>query len=113
MKTIGKWLYIIGLLLAGLIGLLIAAGMTSLSNQWISLILALVGILAAIFFLDSEDLVNAGIRFLVLAIVKDALTAVPAIGKYFGGFFNGVFMFLGPVLLTLLVLHFIKKYFKM
>ena len=107
MKTIGKWLYLIGLLIAGILGLI------SFSNQWVSLLLVIVGILAAIFYLDSEDLVNAGIRFLVLAVVKDALTAVPAIGKYFGGFFNGVFMFLAPVLLTLLVIHFVKKYFKM
>jgi hypothetical protein len=105
MKTIGKWLYLIGLLIAGVIGLL------SFQNEWVSLLLVLMGILAAIFYLDSEDIVNAGIRFLVLAVVYGALSAVPAVGSYITGFFGGVFAFLAPVMLTLLVMHFIRKYF--
>ncbi len=104
-KTIGKWLYLIGLLIAAVAGLL------SFSNQWVYLLLVIMGILAAIFFLDSDDIVNAGIRFLVLFAVKDALTPIPAVGTYLGGLFTGVVMFLGPVLLTLLVVHFVKKYF--
>lgn len=107
MKTIGKWLYLIGLLIAGVIGLL------SFQNEWVSLLLVLMGILAAIFYLDSEDIVNAGIRFLVLAVVYGALSAVPAVGSFITGFFGGVFAFLAPVMLTLLVMHFVKKYFKM
>jgi hypothetical protein len=107
MKTIGKWLYLIGLLIAAV------AGLFSFQNMWLSLLLVIMGILAAIFFLDSEDLVNAGIRFLVLFAVKDALTGISTVGPYLGGFFNGVYAFLAPVLLTLLVVHFVKKYFKM
>ena len=105
MKTVGKWLYIIGLLVAGLVG------MFAFSNLWVSLLLMVVGILAAIFYLDSADLVNAGIRFLVLFAAKDAFTAIPAVGPYLGGFFNGVFAFLVPVMLTLLIIHFVQKYF--
>ena len=107
MKTISKWLYVIGLLLAGVLGLI------GFQNQWVSLLLVLAGILAAIFYLDPGDLVNAGIRFLVLAVVYGALSAVPAVGSYITGFFGGVFAFLAPVMLTLLVMHFVKKYFKM
>lgn len=105
MKTIGKWLYLIGLLIAAIVGLL------SFSNMWVSLLLLIMGVLAAIFFLDAEDLVNAGIRFLVLAVAKDAFNGIPAIGSYLGGFFNGVYAFLVPVMLTLLIVHFVKKYF--
>jgi hypothetical protein len=107
MKTIGKWLYLIGLFIAAI------AGLFSFQNMWVALILVIMGILAAIFFLDSEDLVNLGIRFLVLFAVKDALNGISAVGPYITGFFNGVYAFLAPVLLTLLVVHFIKKYFKM
>lgn len=105
MKSIGKWLYLIGLLIAALAGLL------AFSNTWLSLLLVLMGILAAIFYLDSADIVNAGIRFLLLAVVKDAFTGIPAVGSYLGGLFNGVFAFLAPVMLTLLVVYFVKKYF--
>lgn len=105
MNTIGKWLYLIGLLIAAI------AGLFGFANMWLSLLLVVMGILAAIFYLDSADLVNAGIRFLLLAVVKDAFTGIPAVGSYLGGLFNGVFAFLAPVMLTLLIVHFVKKYF--
>ena len=106
-KTVGKWLYLIGVLVAGV------AGLFSFQNQWVSLLLVLMGILAAVFFLDSNDVVNTGIRYLVLFAVKAVLDGVPAIGSYLTGWFSGVVSFLGPVVLTLLVVHFIKKYLKM
>jgi hypothetical protein len=105
MKTLGKWLYLIGLLIAAVVGML------SFSNTFVSLILVLMGILAAIFFLDSKDFVNAGIRYLVLVAVQGVLTGIPAVGPYITGLFAGVVAFLGPVLLTLLVMHFVRKYF--
>jgi hypothetical protein len=104
-KTIGKWLYLIGLLIA------IVAGLFSLSFSWLSLILVIMGILAAILFLDSNDVVNAGIRFLVLATVAGALNSLPFVGPYITGMFTAVVGFLAPVVLTLLVVWFIKKYF--
>lgn len=103
-KTVGKWLYFIGLLIA------VIAGLFSLSYSWLSLILVLMGILAAILFLDSEDVVNFAIRFLLLFAVSSALDAVPAVGKYITGMFTSVVAFLAPVALTLLVVHFYKKY---
>jgi len=104
-KTIGKWFYLIGLLIA------IVAGLFSLSFTWLSLILLIMGILAAIMFLDSNDVVNFGIRFLVLAAVAGALNSVPAVGSYITGIFTAVVAFLAPVALTLLVVHFVRKYF--
>ena len=105
MKTIGKWLYLIGLLIA------VVTGLFSLSFSWLSLILVIIGILAAILFLDSDDVVNFGIRFLLLAAVAGALDSIPAVGKYITGAFTAVVAFLAPVALTLLVVHFVKKYF--
>ena len=104
MKTVGKWLFLIGMLVAAL------AAALSFSNMWLSLVLVLAGILAAIFFLDSSDVVNSGIRYLVLVAVHAVLDAIPAVGPYITGFFAGVVGFLGPVMLTLLVIHFVKKY---
>jgi hypothetical protein len=104
-KTIGKWLYLLGLLIA------VVASLFSFSQTWLSLILLLMGILAAVLFLDSDDVVNFGIRFLVLATVAGALNSIPAVGSYLTGMFSAVVMFLAPVALTLLVVHFVKKYF--
>jgi hypothetical protein len=104
-KTIGKWLYLIGLLIA------VVAGVFGFTNVWLSLILLIMGVLAAILFVDSSDVVNGGIRYLVLAAVYTALDSIPAIGKFFTGGFHGAVLFLAPVLLTTLVVYFVKKYF--
>jgi hypothetical protein len=107
-----KWVYLIGVIVAGLLGAF--GGMLGLGadiNNIISLVLILAGILAGVFFLDSGDVVNFGIRFLLLSAVAGALGAVPAVGTYLSGFFGGVVIFLGPVALTLLVMYFWKKYF--
>ncbi len=105
MKSIGKWLYLLGILVAGIVGLL------GFSATWLTIILVLVGILVAIIFVDSDDIVNIGIRYLVLAAVHGVLDAIPAVGPYLTGFFGGVLAFMGPVVLTALVIYFIRKYF--
>lgn len=105
MKNIGKWLYLLGILVAGVVGLI------GFSASWLSIILVLVGILVAIIFVDSDDIVHIGIRYLVLAAVHGVLDAIPAVGPYLTGFFAGVLAFLGPVVLTALVMYFIRKYF--
>lgn len=107
-----KWVYLIGLIVAGLLGAF--AGVLNLSadiSKYVSWVLILAGILAGIFFLDSGDVVNFAIRFLLLGAVWKALDAVPGVGPYLSGFFGGVFAFLTPVGLTLLFMYFWKKYF--
>jgi len=104
-KSIGKWLFLLGLLIA------VIASLFSYTATWLSLVLLLLGIAAAILFFDTKDLVHMGIRFLVLAAVAGALNSVPAVGTYLTGIFTAAVAFLAPVLLTLLVIFFFKKYF--
>ena len=104
-KSIGKWLFLLGLLIA------VVASLFSFSATWLSLILVLVGIAAAILYFDTEDLVNMGIRFLVLTAVAKALDSVPVVGPFITGIFTAAVAFLAPILLTLLVIWFFKKYF--
>jgi hypothetical protein len=47
----------------------------------------------------------------LLTVVASALNSLPFIGPYITGMFTAVVAFLAPVALTLLVVHFIKKYF--
>ena len=106
-NVLWKWVYLIGLLVAGLVA---AFSITAL-DPYLGWLLILAGILSGIFFLDSGDVVNFGIRFLLLFAVSNALGAIPVIGPIFSGFFGGVVAFLGPVSLTLLVMYFWRKYF--
>ncbi len=103
-KTIGKWLFLIGLLVA------VIASLFSYSAVWLTLILILMGILAAILFFNPEDVVHVGIRFLVLFAVAAALDAIPAVGPYLTNIFKGAVGFLEPVVLTLLVVWFVRQY---
>lgn len=110
-----KWVYLIGIIIAGLLGafgsFLHLGGPAAMVISWL---LILAGILSGLFFLNSEDVVNFGIRVLLLFAVKEALS--PAVigsfnlGQYVTGFFTGVYDFLLPVGLTLLVVYFWKRY---
>ena len=106
-KMIGKWLFLLGLLIA------VVTSLFSFTATWLSLILLIVGILAAILFFDSEDVVNVGLRFFILTLVSGALSGVPAVGSYITGIFSAAVAFIAPVVLTLLVIWFVKHYFSM
>jgi hypothetical protein len=106
-NAVWKWVYVVGLIVAGLVAALSFKAL----DPYLGWLLLLAGILSGIFFLDSGDIVNFAIRFLLLGAVAKALDAIPAAGPYLSGFFGGVFTFLMPVGLTLLVIYFWKKYF--
>jgi hypothetical protein len=102
-----KWLYVAGVVVAGV------AAAVGFANPILTWVLILVGILVAIFYFDSDDLMNFGLRYLILLAVAAAapLGSVPVAGDFITGFFNGFAIFLGPVVLTMIVMYFWKKYF--
>lgn len=103
-QTILKWAYIIGGLVAAL------AGAFSFQNEILTWVLVLIGVLVGLFYVDTEDLTNFGVRYLLLAAVYSTLIAVPAIGIYLTGFFGGFLTFLGPIALATLFMWFWKKH---
>ena len=105
MKNIGKWLFIVGVVVAAI------AGIFAFQASWLAWILALVAILAAIFVDHSDDVVNVGIRYLVLLATASVLKDLPFVGTYITGLFMGVLVFVGPYVLTTLVMWFCMKYF--
>jgi hypothetical protein len=105
MKNIAKWVYLIGLLVA------VVVALVGFENEWLGLLLILAGIFAGLFFFDPGDVVNLGIRYLVLGAVYAAVDAIPAVGEYLTSIFAAAFAFLGPVVLTVLVMFFVQKYF--
>ena len=105
MGAMWKWLYVGGVVVAGLAA---AAGFTNNILTWV---LILVGILLGVFYFDTADFMNFGLRYLIISAVAGALTALPAVGPYLTGFFGGFVSFLGPIVLTMAVMFFWKKYF--
>jgi len=102
-----KWVYVIGVLVASLA----TAFQFKAADPYLGWILMVVGVLVGIFYFDSGDLMNFGIRYLTLFAAKAGLDAVPAVGPFITGFFTGFFNFLGPVVLAMVVMFFLKKYF--
>ena len=100
-----KWLYVAGVVVAGV------AAAAGFANDILTWVLILVGILVGVFYFDSDDLMNFGLRYLIVAAVASALNAVPVVGPYITGFFTGFVTFLGPIVLTMVVMFFWKKYF--
>ena len=105
MKTLGKWLFLIGLLVA------VVAALFGFSAAWLMWILIIVGILAGVMYFDSDDIVHMGIRYLVLLATATALDKLALVGPYLTGIFTAAAAFVGPVVLTVLVVWFVKKYF--
>lgn len=95
-RTVLRWLYIIGGLVAAF------AGAFAFQNQILTWVLLLIGVLVGLFYTDTEDLTNMGVRYLLLVATYSALSAVPVVGLYITGFFGGFLAFLAPIaLLTL------------
>lgn len=102
-----KWLYVGGVVVAGLASALKFAG----ADPYLGWILLLLGVLLGIFYFDSADLMNFGLRYLIISAVAGALNAVPAVGPFITGFIGGFVGFLGPIVLTMAIMFFWKKYF--
>ena len=74
-------------------------------------VMMLIGILVGIFYLESEDVVNNGLRFLILAATAKALDGFIAVGPFLTAIFTAIVAFLAPAILTSLVVWFVKKHF--
>ncbi len=102
-----KWVYVIGVLVAGV------AAAAAIQNDILTWVLIAIGVLVGIFFFDSDDVQNFGLRYLIIGAVALAapFASVPVVGAYIDAFVAGFATFLGPIVLTLAVRYFWKKYF--
>jgi len=105
MKNIFKWVFLIGGLVA------VVAALANFSADWLTSLLILAAVLAGIFYFDSANVVDQGIRYLVLFAVASSLDKFMFLGPYLTAIFSAWVGFLAPAVLTVLVVHFVKKYF--
>lgn len=99
-----KWLFIIGGVTAG-----VTNGL-AFQPDYLIWTLMIVGVIAGLFYFDSDDLINIGLRYVIFGAVANAVGGFYKIGSYIGAFFLGFFYYLGPVVLTVVVMYFVKKY---
>jgi hypothetical protein len=105
-----KWLFILSVVISGVT---YALSPEAGKYQPDALIwtLMVIGIIVGIFYFDSDDVVNIGLRYFILGTVVRTLEKLYFVGTYITNFLIGVLLFLGPVVLTIVVVFFVKKYF--
>ncbi len=108
MSAMLKWVYVAGVVVAGVAGMGV---LPFLSTPIVGWLLLLVGLVAGFFYFDSADVMNFGLRYLILGAVAAASASFLGIGGFVSGFLNGFYAFLGPVVLAQIVMYFAKKYF--
>jgi hypothetical protein len=104
-NSLFKWLFVVGGIVAGVTNAI------AFQPDYLIWGLMLIGIVVGIFYFDSDDLINIGLRYLIFGGVANAIGGFYQIGPYLGSFFLGFFYYLGPIVLTLCVIYFVKKYF--
>lgn len=111
-KFLFKWLFILGGLAAGVLNALVTNEVITVDDQYSYIVSALmaVGIIVGIFYFDSDDVINIGLRFMILGAAAGTIGGFYKIGSYLAPFFLGFSYYLGPIVLTLVVVYFIKKY---
>jgi uncharacterized membrane protein len=105
MSGMWKWLYVAGILVASV------AGAFGFQNTILSIVFAVIGLLVGLFYFDSADVMNFGLRYLIVTAAAGSLGVFPVIGGYLTGFFTAFAAFLGPVILGMVIIYFWKKYF--
>ena len=109
-KQLFKWLFILGLLTAG-VTYALDPSTGKYQPEALVWTLMLVGILTGIFYFNSDDVINIGLRYLIFGTVAGAIENFYVIGVHVTNFMLGVRLYLGPVVLTVIVMYFVKKYF--
>ena len=103
-KRLFKWIFVLGGVIAGL------ANTFVFQNEFLISVLMLVGILLGIFYFDSDDVINIGLRYLIFIAVASSVGGFYKIGPYLNSFLTGFSYYLGPIILTLLIVYFVNKY---
>lgn len=109
-----KWVYIVGIIVAGLTKVFSGA-LPAGFDVAIYYLLALAAILSGIFFLDTANIVNFGVLYVLFYFVHATFSGLEigsfSLGGIISNFFQGIVVFIGQAGLTLLVVYFWKKYF--
>ncbi|MBI5824064.1 MAG: hypothetical protein HZB18_08565 [Chloroflexi bacterium] len=104
-----KWLFIIGGIATGVINALAINPDFKIPGNliWVSVV---IGVLVGIFYFSSDDLINIGLRFMIFSAAARSLPGESEFVAYATAFFMGFSFYLGPIVLTVAVIYFVKKY---
>lgn len=104
-----KWLFILGGVATGILNALAINPDFTIPSAlpWVAFA---IGVILGVFYFKSEDFINIGLRFMIFSAVTRALPGTSEAVAYADAFLLGFSFFLGPIVLTLAVVYFVKKY---
>lgn len=104
-----KWLFIFGGVATGVVNALAINPDFTIPSFliWVSVA---IGVIVGIFYFSSDDLINVGLRFMIFSAAARSLPGESEAVAYATAFFLGFSFYLGPIVLTLAVMYFVKKY---
>jgi hypothetical protein len=108
-RLLFKWLFILGALTSG-VTYALSPDTGTYQPDAVVWTLMVIGIFVGIFYFDSDDFVNIGLRYLIFGTVVGAVENLYFVGIHITNFMLGVRLYLGPIVLTVAVMYFVKKY---
>ncbi len=108
-KFLFKWLFVIGGIATGVVNALAINPDFTIPSFliWVSVA---IGIIVGLFYFNSDDLINVGLRFMIFSAAARSLPGESELVAYATAFFLGFSFYLGPIVLTIAVVYFVKKY---
>lgn len=98
-KTIGKYAFWLGLILAVLIALVPEENM----SEWVVWAMILLGLVGGYLRVSKESELHFFMMTLALAVFSDALFALPTVGEFLTDILFGVATFLGAAVIAVVV----------
>ena len=109
-RLLFKWLFIFGALTSG-VTYALSPDTGTYQPDALIWTLMLIGVVVGIFYFDSDDVINIGLRYLIFGTVVGAVENFYVVGIHITNFLLGVRLYLGPIVLTVVLVYFVKKYF--
>lgn len=108
-KFLLKWLFVVGGIATGVVNALAINPDFTIPSFliWVSVV---IGVIVGLFYFNSDDLINVGLRFMIFSAAARSLPGESEFVAYATAFFMGFAFYLGPIVLVMAIVYFVKKY---
>ena len=93
LATVGRWAFIVGLVLAGVVGLFFQV-------EWVVWVLAILGVIVGLLNITSEDTQSFLLAAIAFALSATALNTIPVVGGIVGNTLGYVAAFVAGAMIV-------------
>ena len=102
-EQVGSWAFILGVLIAIIVGLIVGAGVIDIVTLgYIQIVLVILGLVVGFINISAKELndfLTATIALLLVSATAAGLVLIPYIGAYLGGMVGQIAVFVAPAAL--------------